>query len=214
MPMSLIAVIDFETTGSTPALGSRATEVAIVLLEGGQIVDRFQSLMHTGAYIPAFITSLTGISNAMVAAAPAAGQVMVDASRFVGDAPLVAHNASFDRKFWQAELALADAPAPHAFACTLLLSRRLYPHAPRYKLGSLIEYHDLPRAGRAHRALADAEMAASLLGQIQHDLRTRHGVMRPDHEMLMTLQRCAKPALEKFMARYAGTVDARAMSCD
>jgi DNA polymerase III subunit epsilon len=206
--VNLIAVIDFETTGLSPAMGSRATEVAIVLLEGGQIVDRFQSLMDAGVHIPAFITGLTGISNAMVAAAPAAERVMVDASRFVGQAPLVAHNAAFDRKFWQAELALAGETALHAFACTLLVSRRLYPHASSHKLGVLVDYHGLPRAGRAHRALADAEMAASLLGQIQHDLRTRHGVTRPDHSMLMTLQRCAKPAVWALMARYADAAEA------
>ena len=206
--MNLIAVIDFETTGLSPAMGSRATEVAIVLLEGGQVVDRFQSLMNAGVRIPAFITSLTGISNAMVAAAPAADRVMVDASRFVGHAPLVAHNAAFDRKFWQAELALAGEAAIHAFACTLLVSRRLYPHAPSHKLGVLVDYHRLPRTGSAHRALADAEMAASLLGQIQHDLRTRHGVRRPDHSLLMNLQRCAKPALRALMAQYAGAASA------
>jgi DNA polymerase III subunit epsilon len=144
--MNLIAVIDFETTGLSPAMGSRATEVAVVLLEGGQVVDRFQSLMNAGVHIPAFITGLTGISNAMVAAAPAADRVMRDASRFVGPAPLVAHNAAFDRKFWQAELALAGEAALHAFACTLLVSRRLYPHAPSHKLGVLVEYHDLPKA--------------------------------------------------------------------
>ena len=206
--MSLIAVIDFETTGLSPAISDRATEVAIVLLEGGQIVDRFQSLMNAGVYIPAFITSLTGISNAMIASAPSADRVMRDASRFVGQAPLVAHNAAFDRKFWQAELSLAGDVALHAFACTLLVSRRLYPQAPSHKLGVLVNYHQLPKAGRAHRALADAEMAASLLGQIQNDLRTRHGVARPDHSMLMILQRCAKPALRALMARYAGATDA------
>ncbi len=206
--MNLIAVIDFETTGLSPAMGDRATEVAIVLLEGGRVVDRFQSLMNAGVYIPAFITSLTGISNAMIASAPSADRVMRDASRFTGHAPLVAHNAAFDRKFWQAELARADVPAAHAFACTLLVSRRLYPQAPSHKLAVLVDYHQLPKAGRAHRALADAEMAAALLGQIQHDLRTRHGVSRPDHALLMLLQRCAKPALRALMAQYAEPVDA------
>ena len=52
-----IAVIDFETSGMTPAPGARATEVAIVLLEQGRVVDRFQSLMKTGAWIPPFITA-------------------------------------------------------------------------------------------------------------------------------------------------------------
>src|SRR2546427_5192048 len=48
---------------SAPAQGARATEVAIVLIEGGQVVDRFQSLMRTGAWIPPFITRLTGIRS-------------------------------------------------------------------------------------------------------------------------------------------------------
>ena len=201
--MSCIAVIDFETTGLSPAMGDRATEVAIVLVENGSVVDRFQSLMNAGLHIPAFITSLTGISNAMVANAPDAATVMLNASRFVGNAPMVAHNALFDRKFWQAELARASAAAAQPFACTMLISRRLYPQADSHKLGVLVDYHRLPRAGRAHRALADAEMAASLLGQIQHDLRMRHGVGKPDHALLMNLQRCAKPAVPALIAKYA-----------
>ena len=200
--MNPIAVIDFETTGMSPGQGARATEVGIVLVENGQVVDRFQSLMNTGVYIPGFITQLTGITNAMVAAAPAAAQVMADAARFVNGAPMVAHNASFDSKFWQAELALAGVAAPHVFACTVLLSRRLYPQAPSHKLGNLVDYHHLPRTGRAHRALADAEMAAALLGQIQHDLRKRWGVERPDHALLVGLQRCGKTAIASMLKRW------------
>ena len=67
----------------------------------------------------------------------------------------------------------------------------------------LVDFHHLPKTGRAHRALADAEMAAALLGQIQHDLRSRHGVAHPDHALLMALQRCAKPAVRALMAKYA-----------
>jgi DNA polymerase-3 subunit epsilon len=202
--MSRIAVIDFETTGLSPAMGDRATEVAIVIVEHGQVVDRFQSLMNAGRYIPSFIESLTGISNAMVAAAPAADAVMREANRFVGNAPMVAHNASFDRRFWEAELGLAGERGTQPFACTMLVARRLYPQAPSHKLGVLIDYHRLPKAGRAHRAMADAEMAASLLGQIQDDLRSRHRVARPDHAVLLALQRCAKPAVPALMSRYAG----------
>jgi DNA polymerase-3 subunit epsilon len=201
--MPPIAVIDFETTGISPGQGARATEVAIVLLEGGVVVDRFQSLMKTGAWIPSFITQLTGITNAMVNAAPDAATVMAQAARFVGNAPMVAHNASFDSKFWQAELALAGQPAPQPFACTVLLSRRLYPQAPSHKLGVLVDYHGLPRTGQAHRALADAEMAAALLARIQHDLRTQWRVAQPDHALLMALQRCARPTVGKLLAQHA-----------
>ena len=201
--MPLCAVIDFETTGISPDGGDRATEVAIVLVEGGRVVDRFQSLMNAGVRIPAFITGLTGITNAMIATAPAAAQVMLEASRFVGQAPLVAHNAAFDRRFWQAELARAGLAASQPFICTLLLARRLYPQAPNHQLGTLVDFHRLPRTGQAHRALADAEMAAALLAQIRHDLRTRHGVASPDNALLMALQRCAKASVGAMMAQYA-----------
>lgn len=97
--MNRIAVIDFETTGASPGQGDRATEVAIVLLEGDRVVDRYQSLMNAGVRIPAFITQLTGITNAMVQAAPPAVEVMAEAARFVGDTPMVAHNAAFDRRY-------------------------------------------------------------------------------------------------------------------
>ena len=194
-----IAVIDFETTGMAPAQGARATEVAIVLLEGTQVVDRFASLMQTGAWIPPFIEELTGISNAMVAAAPPAEAVMREAARFVGNAPMVAHNAAFDSKFWQSELQHAGLQATQPFACTVLLSRRVYPDAPSYKLGNLIDHLGLPRTGRAHRALADAEMAAALLARMQHDLGQRYGVPWPDHALLMRLQACKRQALGKLL---------------
>ena len=194
-----IAVIDFETTGMVPAQGARATEVAIVLLEGTQVVDRFASLMQTGAWIPPFIEELTGISNAMVAAAPPAEAVMREAARFVGGAPRVAHNAAFDSKFWQSELQHAGLQATQPFACTVLLSRRVYPDAPSHKLGNLIDHLGLPRTGRAHRALADAEMAAALLARMQHDLGQRYGVPWPDHALLMRLQACKRQALGKLL---------------
>ncbi|KRH99582.1 PolC-type DNA polymerase III [Curvibacter sp. PAE-UM] len=201
--MKPVAVIDFETTGISPEQGARATEVAIVLVEQGRIVDRFQSLMNAGAHIPAFITQLTGISNAMVQAAPDASEVMRKASNFVGDAPMVAHNASFDRKFWMGELFRLGLPARQPFACTMLLSRRLYPQAPNHKLGTLVDYHRLPRTGAAHRALADAEMAAELLLQIQQDLQRRHEVAAVDHDLLMALQQCQRQGVSALLSRHA-----------
>lgn len=210
--MSRIAVIDFETTGISPNLGDRATEVAIVITERGRVVDRYQSLMNAGVRIPSFITQLTGITNAMIETAPPADAVMREAARFVGEVPMVAHSASFDRRFWMAELERAGAEAPQPFACTVLLSRRLYPEAPSHKLGSLVDFFRLPRTGQAHRALADAEMAAELLGRIQHDLRARHGVSEPDHTFLMALQRCTRAALPRFIQTHTRQPDAGTFS--
>ena len=195
--MTTVAVIDFETTGLSPAMGDRATEIAVVLLEGERVVDRFQSLMNAGVRISGFIEAYTGISNEMIASAPSAARVMSEANRFVGGRPMVAHNASFDRRFWCAELQRLGEPAEQPFACTLLLARRLYPEAPNYRLGSLAAFHALPAAGRAHRAMADAETAASLLGRIRHDLRERFGVPEPRHELLMKLQACTRKAVRR-----------------
>jgi len=197
-PMSCLAVIDFETTGATPAHGARATEVAICLLEGGRIVDRFASLMNAGVHIPSFITQLTGITNAMVAAAPPADVVMREAAAFVGTHTMVAHNAAFDRQFWRSELAHCGLTAANDFACTLLLSRRLYPDAPNHKLGTLAQWFDLPTSGRAHRALADAEVTAHLLARMLRDIDRRYGCAA-DAALLMALQRTAPQQVQRFL---------------
>ena len=203
--MPRTAVIDFETTGLSPLMGDRATEVAIVLMEGDQIVDRFQSLMNAGVRISAFIESFTGITNAMVAAAPPAAQVMADAARFVGDTPMVAHNASFDRRFWLSELEQAGVPAaaqPSSFVCTLLLSRRLHPEAASHKLGTLARLHGLADTGRAHRAMADAEMAAALLAHQRRHLCRSFGVPHAHHALLVRVQAAQRHAVPAVVRRY------------
>ena len=207
--METLAVIDFETTGLGATQGGRATEIAAVLVQDGQIVGRFQSLMNSGAWVPPFITQLTGISNEMLQNAPPARTVMHEVARFTQGCPLVAHNAAFDRGFWQAELARAECEpdAAHAFACTMLLSRRLYPHAENHRLGTLARLHALPSAGRAHRALADAEVTAHLLMRMQRDVRERFADALQhrelSHAMLTTLQRAARGRLAQSLERAA-----------
>ncbi len=202
--MDAVAVIDFETTGLSPAQGDRATEIAVVVLEGGKVVNRYQSLMNAGVRIPPFIESLTGISNAMIRSAPPASEVMQQVFEFVGKLPIVAHNASFDSKFWEAELARLQPTMSrsnsHDFVCSLLLSRRLLPLAPSHKLGALVEYAKLPVAGRYHRALADAEMAASLLLRLEEELRFRHQVQHVSVDLLRRIQRAPKSQLQKCLA--------------
>ena len=227
-----VAVLDFETTGMSPAMGARATEIAVVLVRGGRIVDRYASLMNSGAWVPPFIEQLTGISNRMLASAPPAAQVMREVVAFTRGCALVAHNASFDRSFWLHERALADAadggantgvggtgrtgrtgdigstggtgdgPAPGpVFGCTLLLSRRLYPEAPNHQLGTLARWHGITSTGRAHRALADAEMAGGLWLRIVHDVQDRYAATVP-FGLLCALQRTPRQQLTRQVARY------------
>jgi DNA polymerase III subunit epsilon len=206
-----IAVIDFETTGMGPAQGARATEIAAVLVRDGRVVGHYQSLMHSGAWVPPFIEQLTGISNAMLADAPPAAQVMQAVAAFTRGVPIVAHNAAFDRNFWQAEMALAGlAPDPaHDFACTVLLSRRLFPDAPNCKLGTLADWQGLQRDGRAHRAMSDADVTAQLLIRLQEKVADQFGATLGElpvcHALLSELQRAPvrhlQPCVERFVQR-------------
>ena len=205
-----VAVLDFETTGMSPALGARATEIAVGVVRGGRIGARSASLMNSGAWVPPFIEQLTGISNRMLASAPPAAQVMREVAQFTRGCALVAHNASFDRSFWLHEMALAEAAttaSSPSFGCTLLLSRRLYPEAANHKLGTLARFHGITPTGRAHRALADAEVTADLWLRIVRDVQDRYAATA-SFGLLCALQRTPRQQLTRQVTRYFASASA------
>jgi len=200
--LKTFAVIDFETTGLSPDHGDRVTEVGVVILSNGKIVDRYQSLINPLRPIPDFVQSLTGITNVMVRSAPDAASVMQALYDFVGDTPFVAHNASFDRKFLDAEYARAGLKRQADMVCSLLLARRMYPNMPNHKLGTLVRLLSLPSKGTYHRALADAEMTAHLLARIISDMETQHGLELVTHKVLSELQGVSKNNFASAIKRY------------
>ncbi|MFJ2549207.1 PolC-type DNA polymerase III [Pseudomonas sp. NPDC087612] len=199
--MERIAVIDFETTGISPGAGCRATEVAVVMLEHGRIVERYQSLMNAGVPVPAFVAGLTGITTAMLRSAPPIARVMNEVAEFVGDTPMLAHNASFDQKFWDYELAQIGRSRSQRFACSMLLARRLMPSAPNHKLGTLTRWAGLPDTGTAHRAMADAEMAANLAQHLAGQLR-QQGVNGVSHQLFCSLQKVPAAKIGEALKTY------------
>ncbi len=190
--MTRYAVIDFETSGLSPLMGDRALEIAAVIVENGEVRESWQSLMNPGIAVPPFISQLTGITTAMVRNAPPPREVMAEAAAFVGDATLVAHNASFDKKFWEHELARARIYTKPDFLCTLLIARRLYPWAQNHKLGTLAAMHNIRVDGRHHRALADASMTAHLFIQMKKDLAALHDNQQPDVAFMAKYQKTNK----------------------
>ena len=201
--METVAVLDFETTGLSPSWGDRATEIAITLVRDGRVVDRFQSLMNAGRRIPADVTQLTGITNEMIASAPPVAKVMREAAKFVGKTAVVAHNASFDRKFWVAELEQLSISPYGDFACTMLLSRRVYPDSPNHRLGLLVQLLGLLKTGRAHRAMVDAEMTSHLWCRIQGDLAKTYSLRFVDHELLKRIQGVSRAQLPTVLRACA-----------
>ncbi|MEA3242342.1 MAG: 3'-5' exonuclease, partial [Pseudomonadota bacterium] len=115
-----VIVVDFETTGMSPDHGDRAIEVGAVKLDKGEIVDRFQCLMNPGIRVNGFIEDFTGITNAMLKKAPPCEEVMGEFTDFIGDGNLVAHNASFDRRFLDAECCRISRNYNGEFACSML----------------------------------------------------------------------------------------------
>lgn len=196
-------VLDFETTGLSPDQGERAIEIGAVKLVDGELVDTFQQLMYPGKRIDYFIENYTGITNNMLKGAPPCGEVMREFSDFIDGFNLVAHNASFDSRFLDAEFRRIKHSRCGQFACSMLIARRVYPDAPNHKLGTLVHYKQLPNEGVFHRALADSQMTAHLwLGMI-NEIEKNHSFEIVPFKLMQKLSRTAKASVYDFLDREA-----------
>lgn len=200
-----LAFIDFETTGLSSRRGDRVIEVGIAVLEGGRIVDRYQSLINPRMPIPWQIEDLTGITDDMVRSAPGAPEVMSEVHDFIGEMRLVAHNASFDRGFMDAEFSRIRRRRKQNFICSLRVARRVYPRAPNHKLGTLVNLTGVQPAARAHRALGDAEMTARVWSHMVKEVRGKHRIRTVPIELMESLQhvrvRDGDAAITRWCAR-------------
>lgn len=155
------AVIDLETTGGSVAQGGRIIEIAIIILEGGIEIDRFESFVNPEMNIPPFIQSLTGIKNGMVRNAPKFFEVAKKVVEITKDCLFVAHNADFDYNFVKDEFNALGYKYRRNSVCTVELSRELLPGMKSYSLGKLCDEIGIPHNSR-HRAIGDTEATAKL----------------------------------------------------
>ena len=200
-----VVVLDFETTGMSPDHGDRAIEIGAVKLEEGEVVDRFQCLMNPGIRVNGFIEDFTGITNAMLKQAPPCEEVMDEFADFVGNSNLVAHNASFDRRFLDAECYRVGRDYKGEFACSMLAARRVYQDAPNHKLGTLVAFNQLPNDGTFHRALADAEMTAHLWLGMLDDINNGYCIERIPFSLMQALSRVPKASVRGFLGQWSGS---------
>jgi DNA polymerase-3 subunit epsilon len=169
-------IIDFETTGLSPANGDRVIEVAALKIVNNKIVDQYQSLMNPGFEISRRITSITGISNDMLEDAPTNLEVIPSLVNFLSGDSLVAHNASFDSNFLQNELFDSKIKRSYQFTCSMRMARRVFPNAPNHKLGTLLEYRGITQSEVLHRALADVNATYKLWIDMNKALSTKRGL--------------------------------------
>lgn len=194
-----VVVLDFETTGLSPDIGDRAIEIGAVRLEAGIVTERFQALMNPERRVSTFIEEYTGITNDMLSNAPSCSSVMKQFSDFMGDYNLVAHNASFDKRFLDAELARISKGYSGKFACSMLAARRIFQHAPNHQLSTLVRYSNIPSEGGFHRALYDSEMTAKLWVVMLKEISVRSGVLDIPFSMIQQLSKIPKKSVEKFL---------------
>ena len=165
-------VLDLETTGGSPA-NDRITEVGAVKIRGGEVIGTFQTLVNPGVPIPPLISALTGITDPMVADQEPIEVVLPCLLEFLGGAVLVAHNASFDRRFVQANLERHGYQRlTNRVVCTARLARKLLPRdeVPNVRLATLAAYLGATLAP-CHRALTDARATVDVF----HSLLERAG---------------------------------------
>ncbi len=157
-------IVNVETTGWTPGV-ARITEIGAVKISAGHQLGQFSSLVNPGGAIPEHVAALTGISDAMVAAAPPLAEVLPAFLAFARGCVLTAHNAPFDVGFLAAACQACDLPWPDfPVVDTVELAHWVLSEdeVPNCKLSTLAEFFGARTTPR-HRALADALATADVL---------------------------------------------------
>ncbi|WP_165735666.1 exonuclease domain-containing protein [Pseudoalteromonas sp. C8] len=164
-PNRVYSVVDIETTGGLKG-GNRITEIGIVKVQHGKVIDTWTSLVNPERHIPGFITSLTGISDSMVRNAPVFADIAKPLLDKLAGSIFVAHNVNFDYGFIKKECEMAGHFFKMPKMCTVVESRKAFKGLKSYSLGNLSSHFNLNLTSH-HRALADATATAELLLLIQ-----------------------------------------------
>lgn len=151
-----MVLLDCETTGGK-AIYHRIIEIGLIVIEKGEVIEKWQTFIDPKVPLPAFIQSLTGISPGMVHGAPEFCDIAEELLSKLKGRTLVAHNARFDYGFLKNEFERAGISYNAKPLCSVKFSRNLYPQFKRHGLSQIIERFELSIENR-HRALDDAEM--------------------------------------------------------
>lgn len=160
----MYAIVDIETTGGY-ANGNGITEIAIVLHNGMEVEGKFQTLINPNQKIPHYITTLTGITNLMVADAPTFESVAESVYNLLCNRVFVAHNVNFDYSFIKQHLLNCGFDLNVKKLCTVRMARKVIPGLQSYSLGNICRSLDIPIEAR-HRAYGDVAATAILFEKL------------------------------------------------
>jgi DNA polymerase III epsilon subunit family exonuclease len=190
-------VFDLETSGAAPSTGAAVTEIGAVKVLGGSVVSEFQTFVNPGHYLSDFITSLTGITDSMLAQAPTIDQVLPTFLDFLGpdrETVLVAHNAPFDMSFVKAAALAHEYEWPeYKVVDTARVARYVLDRdeVPNCKLSTLAPFFG-STTSPSHRALDDARATVDVLHGLFERLGT-HDVTTLDQLLQFKRRRARRP---------------------
>tara|TARA_R110002072_G_scaffold1380_11_gene11695 strand:- start:3664 stop:5013 length:1350 start_codon:yes stop_codon:yes gene_type:complete len=160
----LYSVVDIETTGNGYK-GQKITEISVLVFDGKKIINEFTSLVNPEQNIPAFITNLTGITDAMVRSAPKFYEIAKKVEEITKDTVFVAHNVNFDYNIIRDEFKSLGFDFKRKKLCTVRLSRKIIPGLSSYSLGNICTAEGIEIVAR-HRAKGDAEATVELFRRL------------------------------------------------
>ena len=166
-------VLDIETTGYLPEW-DHIIEVGAIKYDHGVEIARFSSLIQPPfvdeGYIDPYITELTGITNEMLASAPAIENILPKLYDFLGNSIIIGHNVNFDINFLYDNFEeILEKPLSNDFIDTMRLSRNLHPEEKHHRLSDLCERYALDYSS-AHRSIKDCELTFSCYNKLLSEI--------------------------------------------
>ena len=154
------AITDIETTGGG-IKGNKITEICVLVVQNGEVIDEYHSLVNPGTEIPLYIETLTNINDAMLSDAPKFTEIAHEIEEITKDCVFVAHNVNFDYNIIKAEFENLDKTFQRKRLCTVRLTKKLIPGLFSYSLGNICTSINIPHYDR-HRAKGDCEATVTL----------------------------------------------------
>ena len=167
MASPIFSFVDLETTGPNRP-GHRIIEFALIQIQDGKEIYRFETLLNPERQIPPIITEITGLVDEDLVGAPSFDSVALHVKDCLDGTILMAHNVAFDHGFLKREFEALGQEVTVSAVCTVRLSRHFYPRHRKHNLDILIERHGFVCSNR-HRAMGDAEVLVQLLAHLEEE---------------------------------------------
>ena len=194
-------VLDLETTGFS-ATTEKITEVGIMKIKEGEVIDQFSCFVNPEKHIPQRVTEVTNITDDMVKDAETIEQVFPKILKFIEGSVLVAHNAPFDMGFLKQNAKNLGYQFDYTYLDTLSLAKDLFPDYKKYKLGKIAENLGI-KVEVAHRALDDVDTTVKVFHVMIDMLKKRGAKNIDDIDQVSSTEEAKKEEYKKLKTYHA-----------